>query len=96
MSRLGGSSFIMSRTPIALWFWPDISGSETVRLTNKQWEVFNLVMQGYGYDEIAFRLGIHEKSVAQRMKTVQRKIGARNNASAICRYFKVFHNFSAE
>jgi len=81
----------MSSTPTALWFWPDVSGEETVQLTDKQWEVFRLVMQGCSYDEIAFELGIHHKSVAQRMKTVQRKLEARNNAHMIYLYTKSNH-----
>jgi DNA-binding NarL/FixJ family response regulator len=78
----------MSRTPTALWFWPDVSGDDAVVLTHKQWEVFKLVMQGCSYDEIAFELGIHHKTVAQRMKTVQRRLGARNNAHAVATSFR--------
>ncbi|MDB2437142.1 helix-turn-helix transcriptional regulator [Hellea sp.] len=73
----------MSRAPTALWFWPDTSGDDTVRFTDKQKEVFDLICRGYSYKEIAFMLGIAEVTVKQRMATIRKNLGAKNNTHAL-------------
>jgi two-component system nitrate/nitrite response regulator NarL len=51
-------------------------------LTNREYEVLNLVAEGLSNKRIAMRLGVHEKTVKQHMTHIFAKLGASNRTEA--------------
>jgi len=65
------------------WIWVTPNGKPTVTLTQKQQEIFDLVCEGYNYDQIAHELDTSASNISKHMNAIRRKIGAKTNAHAV-------------
>jgi DNA-binding CsgD family transcriptional regulator len=59
------------------------TGSRTSQLTDREWEIARLVVQGIGYREIGERLFISPRTVEHHVASVRRRLGSTNRAEMI-------------
>ena len=52
-------------------------------LSQRELEVFNLLLQGLSNKKIALSLGIHQKTVEEHLTSIYSKIGVSSRAEAI-------------
>lgn len=57
--------------------------SQTSQLTDREWEIARLVVQGIGYREIGERLFISPRTVEHHVASVRRRLGSTNRAEMI-------------
>jgi DNA-binding CsgD family transcriptional regulator len=57
--------------------------SRTSQLTDREWEISRLVVQGIGYREIGERLFISPRTVEHHVASVRRRLGSTNRAEMI-------------
>ena len=57
--------------------------SRTSQLTDREWEIARLVVQGIGYREIGERLFISPRTVEHHVASVRRRLGSTNRAEMI-------------
>ena len=57
--------------------------SRSSQLTDREWEIARLVVQGIGYREIGERLYISPRTVEHHVASVRRRLGANNRAEMI-------------
>jgi DNA-binding CsgD family transcriptional regulator len=62
---------------------------ERPRLSQRQTEVLGLVSNGYSNGEIALQLGMAEETAKHHLKSIYRRLGARNRAHAVTRGFQL-------
>jgi DNA-binding CsgD family transcriptional regulator len=62
---------------------PASSRSRTSQLTDREWEIARLVVQGIGYREIGERLFISPRTVEHHVASVRRRLGSRNRAEMV-------------
>jgi DNA-binding NarL/FixJ family response regulator len=64
---------------------PDVAGLRPVKgpLTQREWEVIDLLLDGHNTDDIARALVISTETVRSHVKNILRKLGARNRADAV-------------
>lgn len=53
------------------------------KLTNRQQEIFSLIIKGLCNKEIALLLGISENTVEQHIRSIYKKLGIRNRVEAV-------------
>ena len=58
-------------------------------LTNREKEVFDLLIQNHTTKDIADKLGISEKTVRNHISNVMQKLGVKGRASAIVELLKL-------
>ena len=58
-------------------------------LTNREKEVFDLLIQNHTTTDIADKLGISEKTVRNHISNVMQKLGVKGRASAIVELLKL-------
>lgn len=58
-------------------------GVQVKLLTPKEKEIFNLLIQNYNTKEIAFQLGISDKTVRNHISNVLLKLGVKGRAQAV-------------
>lgn len=58
-------------------------------LTKREYEIFSLLIQDYTTREIAFNLGISEKTVRNHISNVIQKLGVTGRSSAIIELLKL-------
>ena len=52
-------------------------------LTNREYEIFSLLIENYTTSEIAYNLGISEKTVRNHISNVIQKLGVTGRAAAV-------------
>jgi DNA-binding CsgD family transcriptional regulator len=57
--------------------------SRTSQLTDREWEIARLVVQGIGYREIGERLFISPRTVEHHVASVRRRLGSTNRAEMV-------------
>ncbi len=57
--------------------------SQTSQLTDREWEIARLVVQGIGYREIGERLFISPRTVEHHVASVRRRLGSTNRAEML-------------
>jgi DNA-binding CsgD family transcriptional regulator len=57
--------------------------SRSSQLTDREWEIARLVVQGIGYREIGERLYISPRTVEHHVASVRRRLGSANRAEMI-------------
>ena len=58
-------------------------------LTNREYQVFSLLIENYTTSEIAINLGISEKTVRNHISNVIQKLGVTGRASAVVELLKL-------
>lgn len=58
-------------------------------LTSKEKEIFDLLIQNYNTKEIAFTLGISDKTVRNHISNVLMKLGVKGRAQAVVELIKM-------
>lgn len=58
------------------------SGEAHPELTEREWDIMGLVQEGMQNKQIAFRLGLSEYSIENRLRRIYRKCGVRNRTAA--------------
>ena len=58
-------------------------GVQVKLLTPKEKQIFNLLIQNYNTKEIAFQLGISDKTVRNHISNVLLKLGVKGRAQAV-------------
>ena len=58
-------------------------------LTSREYQVFSLLIQNYATNEIAYNLGISEKTVRNHISNVIQKLGVKGRASAVVELLKL-------
>ena len=58
-------------------------------LTNREREVFELLISNYTTKEIAFKLGISEKTVRNHISNVMQKLDVKGRSSAVIELLKL-------
>lgn len=58
-------------------------------LTKREYEIFSLLIQDYTTREIAFNLGISEKTVRNHISNVIQKLGVTGRSSAVIELLKL-------
>jgi two-component system invasion response regulator UvrY len=60
---------------------PDAGGPDT--LSAREFEVLRLIVQGLSLQEIAARLGVHPKTIANHQSIIRQKLGADNSVQLL-------------
>lgn len=60
----------------------------TVRLTKRQRQVFNQLIEGKSNEEIAARLGVHVKTVKAHITPILGRYGCETRCKLIVRHYK--------
>ena len=58
-------------------------------LTNREKEIFDLLIKNYSTKKIAFYLGISDKTVRNHISNVMQKLGVKGRASAVVELLKL-------
>lgn len=58
-------------------------------LTNREYEIFSLLIENYTTNEIAYNLGISEKTVRNHISNVIQKLGVTGRAAAVIELLKL-------
>ena len=52
-------------------------------LTNREYEIFSLLIENYTTSQIAYNLGISEKTVRNHISNAMQKLGVKGRAQAV-------------
>ena len=58
-------------------------------LTNREYEIFSLLIENYTTNEIAYNLGISEKTVRNHISNVIQKLGVKGRSCAVVELLKL-------
>ena len=58
-------------------------------LTNREYEIFSLLIENYTTSQIAYSLGISEKTVRNHISNVIQKLGVTGRAAAVIELLKL-------